>query len=86
MYKLQSGIPIPSRSKKKGVTKVTRYPFNKLEPGMSFLVPKKEADGNLKRLMARVSAAAKVAKKSLGIKLVLRQTEEGIRVWRVANA
>jgi len=86
MYKIQSGIPIPSRSVKKGATRQARYPFDKLEPGMSFLVPKKEADGDIKRLMARVSAAAHNAKKSLGIKLVLRKTDEGIRVWRIANA
>ena len=86
MYKIELGVPIPSRSAKKAVTKETRYPFNKLEPGMSFLVPKKEADGDIKRLMTRVSAAAQLAKKSLGIKLVLRRTDKGVRVWRIANA
>lgn len=81
MYKLQSNVPIPSRVVK--TRRKTKYPFEQMQIGMSFLVPKKDADNNMPRLMARVGAATALAKKKFGFKFTLRRLPDGVRVWRV---
>lgn len=81
MYKLQKNIPIPSRAKTKQA-RTSKYPFAAMKVNMSFLVPIEEADGNIKRLMARVGAATYSARKTLNFKFALRKMPDGVRVWR----
>lgn len=84
MYKLQSGIALPPRRvAKPKKLRQHKYPFRQMEIGMSFLVPKKEANGDMSRLMVRLSAAAHAAKKLNGFKFALRQMDDGVRVWRI---
>jgi hypothetical protein len=45
-------------------------------------VPIEEAEGNIKRLMARVGTAAHSASKTLNFKFALRKMPDGVRIWR----
>lgn len=81
MYKLQKNIPIPSRATTKQA-RTSKYPFAAMKVNMSFLVPKEEANGDIDKLMTRISAAAHSARKALNFKFALRKMPEGVRVWR----
>lgn len=84
MYKLHKDVPLPPRRNVQPKSaRVDKYPFRKMEVGMSFFVPKKEADGDVDKLLSRISSAVYNARKVLGIKLAVRRTPEGVGVWRV---
>lgn len=80
MYKLQDNIPIPPRVV---AGRRSKYPFKQMIIGSSFLVPKKDADGDLKRLMTRMASAAATAEKNFNYKFTLRKLPDGVRVWRI---
>lgn len=79
MYKIQTGVPLPPR---RTAQRFTKYPFADMLVGDSFLVPKTEAKGDLKKLMSRISAASAGAKQALGFKFALRKMPDGVRIWR----
>ena len=84
MYKLHTDIPLPPRrNAQPKPARVEKYPFRKMAIGMSFFVPKKETNGDIDKLVVRISAAAYAATKALGIKLAVRRMPEGVGVWRV---
>ena len=73
-FKIESGIPVTAaRSSAK-----PKYPVDKLQVGDSFAVPceKEKAVGRQVYMHALARA--------IGIKVTTRQTEDGIRVWRVS--
>lgn len=91
---IQSGIPMPKRSRAGGAAKPRKYPFDQLQVGQMFFIPDK-AKNTLHTYFSSVS-------KKLGIKLSSRmvhmlRTDEGwqmceptdedavlgIGVWRV---
>jgi hypothetical protein len=80
MYKIQMDIPMPPRG---SAQRLMKYPFAEMLVGESFLVPKAESKGDLKKLMSRVGAAAAGAKKALGFKFAVRKMPDGVRIWRV---
>lgn len=78
MTEIEKGIPVPeSWRTKKGESK---YPFNKLEVGDSFVIEK-----NGHKSWEFSFAAVLKAQKDLGIKLTTRaEGDEKRRVWRTA--
>lgn len=80
MYRLQDNIPIPPRVI---VGRRSKYPFKEMTIGSSFLVSKKEANGDLERLMTRMTSAAATAGKHFNYKFTLRKLPDGVRIWRI---
>ena len=70
MFTIEKNVPMPKTSR------VSKYPFDKLEVGDSFLV----AGGK----KGTVAAAANAAAKRLERKFTVRVVEDGVRVWRIA--
>lgn len=72
MYKIEKNIPAPVKNAK------FKYPFEHMEVGDSFFVPKKEVIGT------RVSVAMNYYKKKNPKKAFMSRTDEaGVRVWRI---
>ncbi len=65
-YKIEKNIPI------KGTKRPSKYPFDKMQVGDSFLVDNEKA-GSIRSLIYRVG----------GKKFRTRSVKGGIRVWRV---
>jgi len=76
MYQIEKDIPIPSISHKNRPS--TIYPLKQMEIGDSFFVP-----DNDKGKKSTVRSAVLVIAKRIGIKIVTRKVEGGLRVWRV---
>ncbi len=72
MFKVESNLPIPE--KKKGPQ--ARYPFAKMKVGEHFFVPLETAH------KARNAANAYKLKHD-GWDYTARQTEDGLRIWRI---
>lgn len=68
-FKIEKGIPVSRATHAKPI-----YPFGKMVPGDSFLVPQ------AKTLSVRV-CATRFGKLHPGFKLVTRRTPEGTRCW-----
>lgn len=74
MFAIEKGIPAPPER-----DTPFRYPFGQLEVQDSFFVPA-ENTGTI----PRVRAAAAMYAKRHGMKFVTKQSDGGIRVWRIA--
>jgi hypothetical protein len=76
-FKVESGIPLGK------LKKASKYPFDKMKINDSFLVP----SNGKKEINVRGSIANSVSiyNKSVNkkIKITIRKTEAGIRVWRI---
>jgi hypothetical protein len=72
MIEINHNIPLPL----KGSKKWSKYPFEKMEIGDSFLF----SSDKTKHLTARSSACLKA--KKLSRKFAVRITDEGVRIWR----
>lgn len=73
-YKVEKGIPIPSRSK---------YPFGEMEIGDSFLI---QLNGDrVNNVQMKVNQAAKTYRSASrsDFKIKTRKTDEGLRVFRI---
>lgn len=73
-YKVEKGVPMPSKS---------CFPFGEMEVGDSFLIP---LDGNSvhKTQMKVIQAARSYSSSIKGIfNIKTRKTEEGVRVFRI---
>lgn len=68
-YEIEKGIKVPTKAHSK-------YPFDKMKVGDSFLVPAEQQNH------ARVTAYA-YAKRN-NIKIVVRKVDGGFRIWRTA--
>ena len=79
MITIDKAVPIPDKNKS-GKRKSV-YPFNEMELNDSFLVPNPD---NLSTIILRnrVNSAAVYHSKIDGMKFTVRDTVEGIRVWR----
>lgn len=75
MIKVESGIPVPARTNRQG-GRPSIYPFADLKVGESFFVPGKT--------VKTMSQTASKAAKRLGIEVITRTVEGGVRVWRTA--
>ena len=76
MFKVESGIELPAKPKGGHGAK---YPFAKMEPGQSFLLPT-DSVNNVSNSAAK---AASYWGSKLGRKFTTRRVEGGVRVWRV---
>lgn len=77
---IEKDIPIPK--KLLSTKRSCPYPLKEMEVGESFLVPNPD---NLPLLQLRNQTNSKINyyNKDLGYKFTIRNTEEGLRVWRV---
>lgn len=86
MFEIEKDVPIPETRQGRG----SKYPFAEMEVGDSFLVEPEE-DPNLgvvdeeeyAKVRGRVSNVAYKYGKDHDKKFTVRQTDEGVRVWRV---
>lgn len=85
---IDKGVPIPPRpalapnrfAKEEAASHRDKYPWRKLEIGDSFEI---EIIDGAPKIETVVAQAARTGA-WLGIDLITRRTENGIRVWRVA--
>ena len=78
-YKVEKAVPIP-----KGLTGyASRYPWNAMEPGDSFLVPCPDGQSPA-TVRNRVAASAYRAARRRGMVAVIRAEGAGVRVWFTA--
>ena len=75
-FVLETNIPVPGR---KGGRTGSKYPFAVMDVGQSFLVG---SDVKASTVRSAVGAFIKTNKDR---KFVVRETPEGVRVWRVAK-
>ena len=75
MIKIESGIPVPAGTNRSGGRKAV-YPFADLKVGESFFVAGKS--------VKTMSQTANKAAKRIGVELITRTVEGGVRVWRTA--
>lgn len=75
-FTVESGIPVPAR--KGGRAGGSKYPFATMEIGQSFLVDSETKIGTIR------SAVGAFTKTHKGYRFAIRQTDDGVRVWRVA--
>lgn len=71
-YEVEDDQPMPAVSPNKG--RVEKYPWSKLEVGMSFFVPGGQS--------SRVKSSASKASKRYNKTFISRTVEGGVRVWR----
>jgi hypothetical protein len=81
MIKLDKGVPIPPRTRGHGPHR--KFPWEEMEIGDSFFVPKKgkhypQTDVSAKSYVKRHLATM------AGKKFAARRNSEGVRIWRVA--
>ncbi len=69
-YTIESNIPVPEMPPR------SKYPWGKLHPGDSILFPDPST-------YAKVLNAVYGYARRNGWKIVTRQTEEGLRIWRI---
>jgi hypothetical protein len=75
--KIEKGIPVPERPS----GSAAKYPWNQLEVGDSFVVPRMNGEP-MQLTRERAGKAIQFAKKR-GWTFCTRQVETGIRVWRL---
>lgn len=74
-FKIERGKPIPKPFRGHNVEK---YPWSSLKVGESFFV-----EGNPKKTQKRLSAGAVQASECGKGTFCTRQTDDGVRVWRI---
>lgn len=72
MIKIEKGIPIPKKERK------SKYPLAEMQIGDSFLI---DLDGKKSEGTKTYICTSST---KLGIKTIVREIPEGLRVWRVA--
>jgi hypothetical protein len=70
---VEKNIPLPRPQR---ASKPSKYPWDQMEIGDSFLVPGKTT--------AEMSGRVRYAEKTTGFCFTSRSTPEGCRIWRVA--
>ena len=78
MFKIESGIPIPPRSR--GPGRKSAYPFALLEPGQSFFVKKAKS----KTMSVLANQHGKRLGRRFTVRTVIESGKEGVRIWRQA--
>ena len=79
-YQIERNVPLPAKGSANAAR--TIYPFKQMEVEDSFFVELKEGD-NLPALQRRLVAAVTSYRRRNGEgKFVVRQVEDGVRVWR----
>ena len=73
-YEIEKNVPI------EGKKRLSKYPFDKMEVGDSFLVPKEDYN-NIHSMRAALFYTIK--KVDPNMKISTRTVEGGIRVWRI---
>lgn len=79
MFTIQKGVPIPEIITKRKRTE--RYSFENMMVGDSFLYSTVKTEGRQRYLGNAARNWAKYRKN--GWKFTVRQTDEGIRIWRI---
>ena len=79
MFQIESGVEIPQQDKP---VRKTKYPFNRLNVGDSFVFPV-GIDDDREAIQNRLQSAAANWGRSRGMRFVTRRVTQGIRVWRV---
>jgi len=75
-YKIEKNLQLPTKRHNK-------FPFDKMEIGDSFLVPKSEITALENMRQNIYNAAAAYRTKQPDFKCSVKAVEDGIRVWRV---
>ncbi len=78
MIQIDKNIEIPKSERKPSKPRVSKYPFDAMGVGDSFLVPAEMNFLNLRQAIMRRK------KTTPNEKYKTRQTKEGRRVWRIA--
>lgn len=78
MIQIDKNIEIPKSERKPSKPRVSKYPFDAMGVGDSFLVPAEMNFVNLRQAIMRRK------KTTPNEKYKTRQTKEGRRVWRIA--
>lgn len=78
MIQIDKNIEIPKSERKPSKPRVSKYPFDAMGVGDSFLVPAEMNFVNLRQAIVRRK------KTTPNEKYKTRQTKEGRRVWRIA--
>jgi len=78
MIQIDKNIEIPKSERKPSKPRVSKYPFDAMGVGDSFLVP---AEMNFLNLRQAIMRRKKTTPEE---KYKTRQTKEGRRVWRIA--
>ena len=81
MITIEKGVPLPAAQE--FITK-SRYPWDLMEVGDSFLVPTEEGK-TPRQLMQKISPSVSRRASRTGTKYTLRIVEGGVRVWRLAD-
>jgi len=85
---IEKNIPIPETGTNKLKYAYQQFPFKKMKPGDSFLIPaaKNAEKKEIEKIRARVSAHSGLFRKyekKTGWKFTTKVLNEGIRIWRV---
>lgn len=75
-FPIEDNVPLPPWVKIRD-----KYPWTKLQPGQSFLVPCEVK--NVDKLMNSLTSCRGHAERKLNWQFALRRTNKGVRVWRV---
>lgn len=78
-FKIESGVPLPERG-----AHLSKYPFDKMLPGDSFLVPCGDnVRSGMRQTLAGQAQQYKILFGSRKMKWSVRGVEDGVRVWRL---
>lgn len=77
-FTIESGVPLVGRRGGGWRAGTSKYPFKEMEVGHSFLVGTDVKAGTIR------SAIGAFQKTHEGYKFAVRETDEGLRVWRTA--
>jgi hypothetical protein len=78
-YPIEKGIKIPKINAKR----LYKYPFRDMELNDSFFISCEETDSKMQELKRRVSSSITSASTRLSRKFILREVDNGVRVWRI---
>lgn len=82
-FEIEKGIPIPDKRNPGGSSKgQTKYPFQEMEVGDSFLYNDKLNDEKGQRNIAN-NARNWCKHHQLNWKFIARQISQGVRIWRI---
>ena len=79
MFEIEAGIPVPETRRFRNRRS---YPWARMNVGDCFFVPPRPEE-TVAKLQESISSTGIGAGKRLGMRFTVRQTEGGVRVWRV---
>lgn len=80
--KIEQNIPLPGRSTDNA--NAAKYPFAKLTPGDSFLIPMPADPKKARAKRGSISGLMLYHARKRGAKYASRRLADGLRVWRIS--